>query len=59
LIENQIDLRLLDISGKLIAKKSYFNQNEFEYIVEGAAGIYYLEIETSTFKSKCIKVMKF
>jgi hypothetical protein len=56
--ENRIALRLLDISGKIIATKSYFNQNEFEFKIEGSAGFYYLEIETSTFKSKCIKVVK-
>lgn len=55
---NQIDLRLMDISGKLITTKSYFNQNEFDFKIEGSSGIYYLEIETSTYKRKYIKVLK-
>jgi hypothetical protein len=59
MIENQIDLRLLDIYGKIVAKKSYFNQNEFDFKIEGSAGVYFLEIETSNFKGKCIKVVKF
>jgi predicted outer membrane repeat protein len=59
IFDNQIALRLFDISGKLIATKSYFNQNEFDYNIEGSAGIYYLKIETLTFKSNYIKVVKF
>ena len=56
--DQQITLRLLDISGKLIATKSFYNQHEFEFNIEGAPGMYYLEIKTSTHKSKCIKVLK-
>jgi predicted outer membrane repeat protein len=56
--ENRIVVRLFDVSGDLIATKSFHSQNEFDFKLEGASGVYYLEIETSTYKRKYIKVLK-
>lgn len=58
LSEKEIALRLLDVSGRLIATKSYFDQNEIAFFIEGSPGVYFLEIKTSTDKSECIKVHK-
>lgn len=55
--ENQVDLRLFDVSGKLVAAKKFFNTNEFDLIIEEAPGLYFLEIETPKMKSKQIKVI--
>jgi hypothetical protein len=56
--ESQIALRLLDVSGKLISMKQFFNTNEFDFIIEETTGLYLLEIETPTLKSRQIKVVK-
>jgi len=57
-LEKEIALRLLDVSGRLIATKSYFDQNEIAFFIEESPGVYFLEIKTSTDKSECIKVHK-
>lgn len=56
--ESRITLRLLDVSGKLVSMKQFFNTNEFDFVMEGTAGLYFLEIETPTLKSQPIRVVK-
>lgn len=55
---DEFELRIFDLRGKLLLNKSYFNQNEVELVLNESPGIYFLEIETPTSKSKRIKLVK-
>lgn len=56
--ESQLELRLFDISGKLLVTESHFNTDEFDFQIEELPGFYLLEIETSLGKNKRVKVLK-
>ena len=55
--QDKVDLRLLDITGKLIATKQFFNTNELEFRMDQAPGVYFLEISTPRIKSQSIKII--
>lgn len=57
-LEEQITLRLLDISGRLIASKQFFNTHDVDFVVKDTPGLYFIEIETKTRVSKRIKIVK-
>jgi hypothetical protein len=54
----EFGVRILDVAGKLLSSKNYHNTNEIEFQLNEAPGIYFLEIETASLKSKRIKVVK-
>lgn len=55
---NEFDVRLFDLTGKMITTKSYSNTDEIDFQLDESNGIYFLEIVSPSFKSKRIKVVK-
>lgn len=57
--ENPFMVQLLDLNGRLIQSKTIENKSEFDLIIEGESGIYFLELTSPVVgSSKKIKVLK-
>lgn len=57
-MEEKFNVQLLDVTGKLLSSQNYTSGKEIEFQLNEAPGIYFLEIETASFKSKRVKVLK-
>jgi hypothetical protein len=57
--ENPFMVQLFDLNGRLIQSKTIENKSEFDLIIEGESGIYFLELTSPVVgSSKNIKILK-
>jgi hypothetical protein len=57
--ENPFTVKLFDLNGRLIQSKTIENKSEFDLIIDGESGIYFLELTSQIVgSSKKIKVLK-
>jgi hypothetical protein len=57
-LEEEFDVRILDVTGKLLSSQNFSKSKNIEIQLNEAPGIYFLEIETASLKSKRVKVVK-
>jgi hypothetical protein len=55
---NSVEVRLSDITGKLLSSQKYNNTQKITYPLTEPNGVYFLEIETSGLRSSRMKVVK-
>ncbi len=57
-LEEEFNVRILDVTGKLLSSQNFNKSKNIEIQLNEAPGIYFLEIETASLKSKRVKVVK-
>jgi hypothetical protein len=55
---SSVEIRLYDVTGKLLSSQNYFNTQDIFYELNEPNGIYFLEIVSPHFRSSRMKVVK-